>query len=158
MGGSVCTDVTVSRRLISDQWHHQACPCWQCHSGRPKSVEVRVKYSSASYRVWGLWQVTNISKCPWSEHNLASCGIAISEYSAWHIVGFQYVLVSFLSFLHYKKKTCDVCLATYLCLLAEKWGSYFGDSVLDENRLAYVKQEYFPNDLLSRWIFLGLQE
>lgn len=68
------------------------------------------------------------------------------------------MLVSVLSFLHYKKKTCDVCLATYLCLLAEKWGSYFGDSVLDENRLTYVKQEYFPNDLLSRWIFLGLQE
>lgn len=67
--GGVYINVTVSKRLISELWHCQTCGLLTVISGRLMGDGVRVKYSSANYRLWNLGEIAHISKGPFSENN-----------------------------------------------------------------------------------------
>lgn len=70
--GGVCSDVT---RWFLNYGTITLTSCWQCHSGKLTSAVVTVKCRLASYKLWNLEQVANISKCPFSEYNPASCRV-----------------------------------------------------------------------------------
>lgn len=72
--GGVCSDVT---RQFLNYGSITLMSCCQCHSRKLTSAVVTVKCWIASYELWDLKQVANISKCPFSEYNPASCRVVI---------------------------------------------------------------------------------
>ena len=74
LSGGVCSD--VMRRFLN-YGSITLMSCCQCHSRKLTSAVVTVKCRLASYELWDLKQVANISKCPFSEYNPASCRVVI---------------------------------------------------------------------------------